>query len=98
MIREVEDKVYQLTYKVPGKVVPPVNGFLILGKEPVLIDGGTNVDESFAEFEKDLASLGMKTDDLANVLVTHNHIDHVGLASRLAGNNRHLKVHIHEEE
>jgi glyoxylase-like metal-dependent hydrolase (beta-lactamase superfamily II) len=98
MIRLLSDKVYQLTYKVPGKVVPPVNGFLILGREPVLIDGGTSNDESFSAFQTDLASIGMKTADIGEVLVTHNHIDHVGLASRLAGDNRHLKVHIHEEE
>jgi glyoxylase-like metal-dependent hydrolase (beta-lactamase superfamily II) len=64
----------------------------------VVIDGGTAVDESYDEFQKDIATLGLKTDDIANALVTHNHIDHVGLASRLAEANRHLKVHVHEEE
>jgi glyoxylase-like metal-dependent hydrolase (beta-lactamase superfamily II) len=98
MIRRIDDKLIQLTYKVPLKVVPPVNGFLVLGAEPVLIDGGTSDDETFDAFKADLAQLGLKTSDITNVLVTHNHIDHIGMASRLAAEHKDLKVRVHEEE
>jgi len=98
MIRALEDKVYQLTYKVPVKVIPPVNGFLVLADEPILIDGGISDDETFASFEADLATLGLKPLDIKHALVTHNHLDHIGLASRLAAMNPNLKVHVHEEE
>jgi glyoxylase-like metal-dependent hydrolase (beta-lactamase superfamily II) len=91
-------KVYQLTYRTPVKVIPPVNGFLILAEVPILVDGGTSDDATWDEFNKDLASIGLTTKDLGAVLVTHNHADHIGLASRLAAENKNLKVHCHEDE
>lgn len=91
-------KIYQLTYKAPVKVIPPVNGFLILADVPVLIDGGTSDDATWAEFNQDLASIGLKTSDIREVLVTHNHADHIGVASRLAAADKTLKVHCHEYE
>ncbi|HEX4925505.1 MAG TPA: MBL fold metallo-hydrolase, partial [Bdellovibrionales bacterium] len=91
-------KIYQLTYKAPVKVIPPVNGFLILADVPILIDGGTSDEATWVEFNQDLASIGLKTADLGAVLVTHNHADHIGLASRLAAQNKNLKVHCHEYE
>lgn len=102
MIKEVvpggPQKVYQLTYKVPTKVVPPVNGFLVLADVPILIDGGASDEDTYQEFHKDLASIGLKASDLGAVIVTHNHIDHIGLASRLAADNPNLKVQCHEDE
>ncbi|MEQ1878693.1 MAG: MBL fold metallo-hydrolase, partial [Bdellovibrionia bacterium] len=100
MIKEVvaggRQRVYQLTYNVPTKVVPPVNGFLILADVPILIDGGASDEETYQEFHKDLATLGLKASDLGAVIVTHNHVDHIGLASRLAADNPALKVQVHE--
>ncbi len=99
MIKSLGNSVYQLTYNVPEmKAVPPVNGFLILADMPILIDGGTSDDRTFQALKDDLTTLKLKPSDIGQVLLTHNHADHIGMPSRLASENKKLKVFVHEEE
>jgi glyoxylase-like metal-dependent hydrolase (beta-lactamase superfamily II) len=98
MIKKLANSVYQLTYPSPIKVVPPVNGYVVLADKPILIDGGTSNDENFKSFVEDLATLGLKIPDIAEVLVTHNHVDHIGLPSRIAAMDPERKIHVHEDE
>jgi glyoxylase-like metal-dependent hydrolase (beta-lactamase superfamily II) len=98
MIKKLEHGVYQLTYPSPVKVIPPVNGYLVLADRPVLIDGGTSNDENFAAFQEDLATLKLKISDLGDILVTHNHVDHIGLPSRIAALEPERRIHVHEDE
>jgi glyoxylase-like metal-dependent hydrolase (beta-lactamase superfamily II) len=97
MIQKLENSVYQLSYEVPVKGVPVVNGYLILGDRPVLIDGGASDDATYFGFKEDIKTLGLTPQDLGAVLVTHNHLDHIGLASRLAKEIA-VQVHVHEDE
>jgi glyoxylase-like metal-dependent hydrolase (beta-lactamase superfamily II) len=91
------NSVYQLTYDTPIRGIPPVNGYLILGDKPVLIDGGTNDDKTYQLFLEDLKSLKLAPADLGSILVTHNHIDHIGLPSRLA-KEVDAPVYVHRDE
>lgn len=97
MLLKLDETTYQLTYDVPVKGIPPVNGYVILADRPILIDGGASDDKTYAAFRQDLDELRIKPSDLGAVLVTHNHLDHIGLASRLA-KELDVPVHVHEDE
>lgn len=97
MLKDLGNSVYQLTYDTPIRGIPPVNGYVIVGDRPILIDGGTSDDVTYAAFKKDLAEIGLTPASLGGILVTHNHIDHIGLPSRLAG-ELDIPVHVHEDE
>ena len=61
-----------------------VNAYLFLDPEPVLIDCGMNTNATLALLEEELQKHGLKLTDLVHVYVTHAHIDHMGMAGRLA--------------
>ena len=60
---------------IPGLGFLPVNAFLILAEEPVLVDTGMGIDRE--EFMKALESL-IDPGDLRWVWITHDDADHVG--------------------
>ncbi|RKQ30788.1 MBL fold metallo-hydrolase [Oceanobacillus halophilus] len=49
----------------------------------VLVDAGWNNEESFALLHKTLGKNGFSISDLDEIILTHNHIDHVGLVNRI---------------
>ena len=61
-----------------------VNTYLFLEPAPVLIDCGMNTDETWAILKEQLRRHGLGVTDLQHVYITHAHIDHMGLAGRLA--------------
>jgi glyoxylase-like metal-dependent hydrolase (beta-lactamase superfamily II) len=75
-----------------------VNGYVVLADKPILIDGGTSDDANFNAFQEDLKTLNLKISDISEILVTHNHVDHIGLPARIAGMDPERKIHVHEDE
>lgn len=65
---------------IPGLGLQPVNAFLVMGAEPVLIDAGMPVDR--AAFERALYSL-IDPGDLRWIVVTHDDRDHTGFLPHL---------------
>ena len=61
-----------------------VNAYLFLDPEPVLIDCGMNTSATLALLAGELQRHGLALSDLAHVYITHAHIDHMGMAGRLA--------------
>ena len=59
------------------------NVFLIRTARPVFIDGGSPKD--LAALTGALARNGLRTADIALVILTHAHSDHAGLAAELRG-------------
>jgi glyoxylase-like metal-dependent hydrolase (beta-lactamase superfamily II) len=57
-----------------------VNCYLIEDDPLTLVDPGPRTGEALAELESGLATLGRGLEDVQLVLLTHQHIDHVGLA------------------
>src|SRR5215207_9461295 len=61
-----------------------VNCYLVEADPPVLIDPGPRSAEAFAELEAGLARRGLGVGDVGLLMVTHQHLDHSGMAGSLA--------------
>ena len=61
-----------------------VNSFLIKGEENVLIDCGEDTDESFKALVEGVNSNGLHINEIDKIIVTHAHVDHIGMAGRVA--------------
>lgn len=64
---------------------PPghVAAYLIEDDEPILVDAGDPGTDNEAKLERSLAAVGYELSDVDHVVVTHPHIDHVGLLPQL---------------
>jgi glyoxylase-like metal-dependent hydrolase (beta-lactamase superfamily II) len=61
-----------------------VNCYYIPGSVPTLIDTGVNTDEALETIKSAIEAHGGKLTDIRRVIATHGHMDHVGLAGRIA--------------
>ena len=64
-------------------IVGPVNVYVIKQDPPILIDTGPRVPGAFEVIEEGLAREGLAVRDLAAILITHAHVDHIGLTGQL---------------
>ena len=65
-------------------LVGRVNCYLIEDEPLTLIDTGPNSGKSLDDLERALATHGHRIEDLGLIVLTHQHIDHVGLLEILA--------------
>lgn len=63
--------------------VGPINVYLAEGDPLTLVDTGPKWDETRTALEAGLASHGYRLEDLQRVLLTHHHVDHIGLAGEI---------------
>lgn len=61
-----------------------VNTYLVEDDPLTLVDAGPNSGTSLTELEAALAGHGRRIEDLERIVITHQHIDHIGLAQILA--------------
>jgi len=64
--------------------VGPVNAYLAEGDPLTLIDCGVSNDECYQALTDALAAKGYAIKDVRRLIITHHHIDHRGLAGRVA--------------
>ena len=64
-----------------------VNVYLIEDEPLTLVDAGPNSGTSFDELQRGIAGLGHELEDVELVIVTHQHIDHLGLVSLVASHS-----------
>ncbi|MFL5843956.1 MAG: MBL fold metallo-hydrolase, partial [Solirubrobacteraceae bacterium] len=65
-------------------MVGRVNVYLIEDEPLTLVDTGPNSGKALDELEQALAALGHRIEDLGLIVLTHQHMDHIGLAQILA--------------
>ena len=64
--------------------VGPVNVYLAEGEALTLIDTGPKAEVTRAALHAGLAAHGYRPADLKQIILTHHHVDHIGLAGELA--------------
>jgi len=77
---EVADGISLIAVPTPF-IVGRVNAYLCEGDPLTLIDTGPNTATSFDELEMSLQAAGRGVDQIGRVILTHQHVDHIGLAS-----------------
>jgi glyoxylase-like metal-dependent hydrolase (beta-lactamase superfamily II) len=65
-------------------LVGRVNCYLIEDQPLTLVDTGPNSGKSLDELERALAQLGHRIEELGLIVITHQHMDHLGLLEILA--------------
>jgi glyoxylase-like metal-dependent hydrolase (beta-lactamase superfamily II) len=83
LARAAEQGIHCLAIPTPF-AVGRVNAYLIEDEPLTLIDSGPNSAKALDELERSLAARGHAIEDLELLVVTHQHIDHFGLAAILA--------------
>jgi glyoxylase-like metal-dependent hydrolase (beta-lactamase superfamily II) len=78
-----EAGVHRLAIPTPFRV-GRINAYLIEDSPLTLIDSGPNSAKALDELEQALAALGHAVEDIELLIVSHQHLDHFGLASILA--------------
>jgi glyoxylase-like metal-dependent hydrolase (beta-lactamase superfamily II) len=83
-MKEVIPGIYRLPLPLPDQFTSHINTYLIRGDDRcLLVDTGWNTPEAFNSLQEQLAEAGVKLEDIAQIIVTHIHPDHYGLAGRL---------------
>ncbi|MEM1515747.1 MAG: MBL fold metallo-hydrolase [Candidatus Bathyarchaeia archaeon] len=81
-IKEVLPGVFMIKVPLHGNPLKSVNSYIIMAEKPLIIDTGFNLDVCYAELVGALNKIGVDY-KRAEYFITHLHVDHLGLASRL---------------
>jgi glyoxylase-like metal-dependent hydrolase (beta-lactamase superfamily II) len=81
--RAAEAGIHRLAIPTPF-MVGRVNAYLIEDTPLTLVDSGPNSGKALDELEQALAARGHAIEDIELLVITHQHIDHFGLAAILA--------------
>ncbi|MFC1870862.1 MBL fold metallo-hydrolase [Chloroflexota bacterium] len=83
-MEEVIPGIFHISLPLPNPDLDHINTYLVRGEsECLLIDTGWNTPEVFGSLEAQLAEIGVGFGDISQIVVTHVHPDHYGLAGRL---------------
>jgi glyoxylase-like metal-dependent hydrolase (beta-lactamase superfamily II) len=78
-----EAGIHRLSIPTPF-LIGRVNCWLIEDDPLTLVDTGPNSGKALDELEQGLAALGHRVEDLGLIVLTHQHIDHIGLVEVLS--------------
>jgi glyoxylase-like metal-dependent hydrolase (beta-lactamase superfamily II) len=83
LARAADAGIHRLAIPTPF-MVGRVNAYLIEDSPLTLVDSGPNSAKALDELEQALAAHGHAVEDIELLVITHQHMDHFGLASILA--------------
>jgi glyoxylase-like metal-dependent hydrolase (beta-lactamase superfamily II) len=81
-----EAGIHRLAIPTPF-AVGRVNVYLIEDEPLTLVDAGPNSGSSLDELQRQLGEHGYRIEDLELILITHQHIDHIGLVEIVASHS-----------
>ena len=84
------DEVHRIEVPTPFPV-GSVNCYLIEGSPLTLIDAGPKTSKSLEALQQGLKALSYSLSDIEQILLTHSHVDHVGMVAQIARERE--KVH-----
>ena len=74
-----------------------INLYVIAGDPLTVIDTGIGTDEALAAMEAGLAARGLSIESIGQVVLTHKHADHIGLAREIHDRSG-APVYVHEDD
>ncbi|KZK08434.1 beta-lactamase domain protein [Lactococcus cremoris] len=77
-MEEIFEGIYRITYPIDIAGVPDVNSYFIKD-EKLLIDAGPGYNSAYQKLINSLKSIDTEIKDIEAVIVTHHHIDHIGM-------------------
>jgi glyoxylase-like metal-dependent hydrolase (beta-lactamase superfamily II) len=83
LARAADAGIHRLAIPTPFQV-GRVNAYLIEDQPLTLVDSGPNSAKALDELEQALAARGHRVEDIGLLVITHQHMDHFGLAAILA--------------
>ncbi len=66
-----------------GGSVAPVNAYILVGSPTTIVDPGPDTEHAYAALRDGLATAGLSISSLEQIVITHGHVDHAGVAGRL---------------
>ena len=85
MIRQLAEEIFSIDIPLPGNPLRNLNSFLIKGeKRNLIIDTGFNMPACLKAFNAGMNELEVDI-ERCDIMLTHLHSDHVGLAPAIAG-------------
>ena len=92
MYEEILKNVYRIEVPLPGNPLKVLNSYLFIGKERnLLVDTGFRMEECRKALTSGLTALGADMND-TDILLTHMHSDHSGLAPDIASPNTRIYI------
>lgn len=89
--------IHRFELPTPFPQVSTVNVYLFEGKKLTLLDTGVSSPESWSTLKKNLDECGYRVGDIKEILLTHGHVDHYGLAQKIADESG-ARVYIHPRD
>lgn len=80
-MEQIHPGIYRIPVPVPFEV-DPVNVYLLTGATPTVIDTGLPTPEAMNVLQDALQQVGLNWRSIKQILLTHGHIDHFGLAPK----------------
>lgn len=92
MIEQVLPRIYHIRVPLPGNPLRELNSYLLKGDgHNLLIDTGFRQPPCQNALQSALDELGIRREE-TDVLITHLHSDHSGMADLFAGDDRHIYI------
>jgi glyoxylase-like metal-dependent hydrolase (beta-lactamase superfamily II) len=96
---EITSGIFRLEIPIPNNPLGCLNCYLVEGSTGwLMVDAGWNSPDVFRSLEAGLKEVGVKLTDLASVVITHGHIDHIGLVGRIKNASPGTKIMFHQWE
>lgn len=96
MATQIVDGIYQLKVPIPNNPLEATNVYLLKGdKFATLIDTGWDSETAFNSLNRQLAEIGVGFQDISQIIITHAHFDHYGLAGKIKQLSN-AKIYMHQ--
>ncbi|UCH31529.1 MAG: MBL fold metallo-hydrolase [Candidatus Bathyarchaeota archaeon] len=99
MVNQIFPNIFEIKIPLPHSPLGHLNSYLIRSKgRNLLIDTGLNFSQSYKSLVKGLSEAEVKPEQLHEILLTHFHVDHVGLIPRIKAASKEARLLIHSTE